>query len=163
MYPGPQDGKARSGEGRPRIEPLLYRPAEAAEVLRVSLGKLHELINSGEIPWMPLGGVRRVSVEAIQQLAGESHPRVSQMEPLFYRPIEAAAALRVSRSKVYELMNRGEIPWVRVGKARRVPVEALRVVASRRAGSRGIERIAAKRPQEEIGRWQRVAGVVKAA
>ena len=126
MYPGPQDGKARSGEGRPRIEPLLYRPAEAAEVLRVSPGKLYELMNSGEIPWMPLGGVRRVPVEAIRQLAGESHPRVSQMEPLFYRPIEAAEALRVSRSKVYELMNRDEIPWVRVGKARRVPVEALR-------------------------------------
>ena len=126
MYPGPQDGKARSGEGRPRIEPLLYRPAEAAEVLRVSPGKLHELINSGEIPWMRLGGVRRVPVEAIRQLAGESHPRVSQMEPLFYRPIEAAEALRVSRSKVYELMNSDEIPWVRVGKARRVPVEALR-------------------------------------
>ena len=48
------------------------------------------------------------------------------MEPLFYRPVEAAEALRVSRSKVYELMNRGAIPWVRVGKVRRVPVEALR-------------------------------------
>ena len=65
-------------------------------------------------------------VEAIRQLAGESHPRVPQMEPLFYRPVEAAEALRVSRSKVYELMNRGAIPWVRVGKVRRVPVEALR-------------------------------------
>ena len=40
---------------------------------------------------------------------------------------------------------------------------ACRVVASRRAGSGGIERIAAKRLQEEIGQWQRVADAVKAA
>lgn len=123
---GPRGRRAGSGESRPRVEPLLFRPAEAAEVLRVSPGKVHELINRGEIPWMRLGGVRRVPVEAIRQLAGESHPRVPQMEPLFYRPIEAAEALRVSRSKAYELMNRGEIPWVRVGRVRRVPVEALR-------------------------------------
>lgn len=126
MCPGPQGRRAGSGESRPRVEPLLYRPAEAAEVLQISPSKMHELITSGEIPWMRLGGVRRVPVEAIRQLAGESLPRVPRREPLFYRPIEAAEALRVSRSKVYELMNRGEIPYVRVGKARRVPVEALR-------------------------------------
>ena len=40
---------------------------------------------------------------------------------------------------------------------------AYRVVVSRRAGSRGIERITANRPQEEIGRWQRAADAVKAA
>lgn len=38
-----------------------------------------------------------------------------------------------------------------------------RVVASRRAGSRGIERITANRPQGEIGRWQSAADAVKAA
>ena len=85
-----ESGQLQSGESRPRVEPLLYRPAEAAEFLRVSPSKLHELLNSGEIPWMRLGGVRRVPVEAIRQLAGESHPRVPQMEPLFYRPVEAA-------------------------------------------------------------------------
>ena len=126
MCPGPQDAKAPPGESYPRVEPLLYRPAEAAELLRVSPSKLYELMNSGEIPWMRLGGVRRLPVEALRQLTGESHPRVPQMEPLFYRPAEAAAALRVSRSKVYELMNRGEIRWVRLGGVRRLPVEALR-------------------------------------
>lgn len=126
MCPGPQDGKARSGESRPRVEPLLYRPAEAAEALRVSRSTLHELINSGDIPCMQLGGVRRVPVEALRQLTGVSHPRVPQTLPLFYRPAEAAEALRVSCSKAYELMNSGEIPWVRVGKARRVPVEPLK-------------------------------------
>ncbi len=136
MFSGPQDGKARSGESRPRVEPLLYRPAEAAEVLRVSPSKLHELMNSGEISWMRLGGVRRVSVEALQRLAGEPHPRAPQMGPLFYRAAEAADALRVSRSKVYELMNRGEIPWVQVGRVRRVPVEALRQLIRARVADR---------------------------
>ena len=110
MCPGPQDAKAPPGESYPRVEPLLYRPAEAAELLLVSPSKLYELMNSGEIPWMRLGGVRRLPVEALRQLTGESHPRVPQMEPLFYRPAEAAAALRVSRSKVYELMKRARSP-----------------------------------------------------
>lgn len=48
------------------------------------------------------------------------------VERLLYRPAEAAEALGVSRSKMYELMNRGDIPWVLVGHSRRVPVEALR-------------------------------------
>ena len=38
-----------------------------------------------------------------------------------------------------------------------------RVVASRRAGSRSIERITANRPQEETERWQPAADAVKAA
>ena len=63
-----QDGKARSGESRPRVEPLLYRPAEAAEALRVSRSKVYELMNRGEIPWVRVGKVRRVPVEALRQL-----------------------------------------------------------------------------------------------
>ena len=58
------------------------------------------------------------------------------MEPLFYRPVEAAEALRVSRSKLYELMNTSEIPWVRVGRVRRVPVETLRQLI----GTRVVDR-----------------------
>ncbi len=54
---------------------------------------------------------------------GDSRPPV---ERLLYRPAEAAEALGVSRSKMYELMNRRDIPWVLVGRSRRVPVEALR-------------------------------------
>lgn len=65
--------------------------------------------------------------------SAESHPRV---EPLLYRPAEAAEALRVSRSKVYDLMNRDEIPWVLVGGVRRVPVEGLREFIRTRAAAR---------------------------
>ena len=136
MCPGPEDAKAPPAERHPPVEPLLYRPAEAAEVLRVSLSKLCELMNSGEVPWIWVGAVRRVPVEALRRLVGDSRPRVPQTEPLLYRPAEAAEALRVSRSKVYELMNKGEIPSVRVGAVRRVPVEALRQLIRARVADR---------------------------
>ncbi len=54
---------------------------------------------------------------------GEGCPRV---ERLLLRPEEAAEALAVGRTKFYDLMNAGEVPWVYVGHSRRVPLEALR-------------------------------------
>lgn len=40
-------------------------------------------------------------------------------------PAEAATVLRVGRSTVYELMGRGRLESVTIGRSRRVPVEAL--------------------------------------
>lgn len=48
------------------------------------------------------------------------------MEQLLLRVEEVARTLGIGRSKVYELVSRGELPTVRVGKALRVPAEALR-------------------------------------
>ena len=48
------------------------------------------------------------------------------VERLLHRPAEAAVAIGVSRSRMYELIASGEIPSVRVGGTLRVPVEALR-------------------------------------
>lgn len=48
------------------------------------------------------------------------------MERLLVRPHEAGDMLGVSRSKAYELIARGELPVVRVGKSVRVPVDRLR-------------------------------------
>lgn len=42
------------------------------------------------------------------------------------RPAEAASALGLSRSKVYDLIARDEIPHISIGRSRRVPVDALR-------------------------------------
>ncbi len=47
-------------------------------------------------------------------------------ERLMLRPTEAADALGVSRSKLYELMAARAIPSVRVGGCARVPLDALR-------------------------------------
>lgn len=43
---------------------------------------------------------------------------------------EAAAFLRVSRSMIYVLMDRGDLPYVRIGSARRIPKKALVALAS---------------------------------
>ena len=47
-------------------------------------------------------------------------------EPLLLRASEVAHLLALGRSKVYELMNTGELPTVRIGTAVRVPAKALR-------------------------------------
>ncbi len=48
------------------------------------------------------------------------------MEKLLLRVPEAAALVSISRSKGYELVASGEWPVVRIGRAVRIPVEALR-------------------------------------
>ena len=47
------------------------------------------------------------------------------------RVAEAAEFLRVSRSSVYQLMEGGELPWVNLGRARRVPRRAVVDLAAR--------------------------------
>ena len=58
------------------------------------------------------------------------------VERILYRPSEAAEAIGVSRSRVYELIASGEIPSIKVGSVRRVPVrELLEWVAQRAEGA----------------------------
>ncbi|GMV85089.1 MAG: helix-turn-helix domain-containing protein [Fimbriimonadaceae bacterium] len=47
------------------------------------------------------------------------------MERLMFTVPEAAHKVGLSRSKLYQLMLRGEFPSVTVGRSRRVPVAAL--------------------------------------
>lgn len=48
------------------------------------------------------------------------------IEPLLVRVEEAARILSLSRSTIYEMMDAGELPSIRRGTARRIPVAALR-------------------------------------
>ena len=48
---------------------------------------------------------------------------------------EAAGFLRLSRSTVYTIMDRGELPFVKLGRSRRIPRRALVALAAR--GLRG--------------------------
>ncbi len=48
------------------------------------------------------------------------------MEQLLLRVEEAARSLGICRSKAYDLVSRGELPTIRVGRVVRVPAEALR-------------------------------------
>lgn len=56
------------------------------------------------------------------------------MERLLLSPEEAAEALGVGRSRVYDLMRKRELVSVRIGKSRRVPAAALRAYVERLVG-----------------------------
>jgi excisionase family DNA binding protein len=48
------------------------------------------------------------------------------MDKLLLTPTEAASALGIGRSKLYELLQTGELPSVHIGACRRVPADALK-------------------------------------
>lgn len=45
--------------------------------------------------------------------------------PQLLSPAEAAVALGVSRSMIYKLIAQGDLPTLKVGRARRIPADAL--------------------------------------
>ena len=47
------------------------------------------------------------------------------MEKILLTPEEAAEALNISRSKLYELLQAQALRSVKIGKARRIPTEAI--------------------------------------
>ena len=47
-------------------------------------------------------------------------------EKLLLRPEEAFEAIQVKRAKGYQMLASGELPSIKIGKLRRVPVDALR-------------------------------------
>lgn len=47
------------------------------------------------------------------------------MEPLLLTPVQAARMLGIGRSKLYELLAKGQLESVRIGNCRRVPAQAL--------------------------------------
>jgi excisionase family DNA binding protein len=58
------------------------------------------------------------------------------MDRLLLRPAEAAEAIGVGRSKIYELLATGELPSIRVGSSVRVPLDQLREWIDRKATRR---------------------------
>lgn len=61
-------------------------------------------------------------------LLSENGRRVA---PLLLKPEEAAEALGIARTRVYQLMRAGEIRSVKIGKVRRIPVAALHAYVER--------------------------------
>jgi excisionase family DNA binding protein len=47
------------------------------------------------------------------------------MDKLLLTPLEAAQALGIGRSKLYELLQSGQLTSVRIGSCRRVPLDAV--------------------------------------
>jgi excisionase family DNA binding protein len=57
------------------------------------------------------------------------------MDKLLLTPTEAATALGVGRSKIYELMRAGTLPSVRIDTCRRIPAAELRALVARLTGT----------------------------
>ena len=53
---------------------------------------------------------------------------------LLLTPKEAATALGLGRSKIYELIRAGDLPSVQIGRCRRIPVDRYRGLPSGFAG-----------------------------
>ena len=53
------------------------------------------------------------------------------MDKLLLTPTEAADALGIGRSKVYELMRAGTLPSIRIDSCRRIPFEDLTALVAR--------------------------------
>lgn len=62
-------------------------------------------------------------------------------EKLLLKPSEAATWLGVGRMRVYELIQQGRIPTVRVGSRLRIPAEQLREWVRRESNNRDAERV----------------------
>src|SRR5438128_1257244 len=65
------------------------------------------------------------------------------IEKLLLRPEEAAQALGIGRSTVYEAIRTGVLESIKVGRCRRVPMEAVRIY---------VEQLRQDRLGEECGR-----------
>lgn len=58
------------------------------------------------------------------------------VDRLLLRPTEAAEAIGICRSKIYELLASRELPSIRIGGSVRVPVDALRAWIARQLEAR---------------------------
>ena len=77
------------------------------------------------------------------------------MEHLLLRPTEVAEVIGLSRSATYQLLSRGELPFVRIGNSVRVPVDALRAWVARQTN---VAIRSDRNPQRQIAAdTQRVA------
>ena len=59
--------------------------------------------------------------------------------PILLTPTEAAQALGIGRSKLYELMRAGVVESVHIGACRRIPADALEELVARLRAESGIK------------------------
>jgi excisionase family DNA binding protein len=55
----------------PTVDPVAYRPAQAAKALDVSRSRLYELMAEGVVPYRQIGGVRLIPRAALEALFDE--------------------------------------------------------------------------------------------
>ena len=73
----------------------------------------------------------RLGSSGSESLSTEAQAETSSAR-LLLTVLEAAEALGVSRSVVYELMDRGDLQNIKIGRSRRIPVASLEEFIARR-------------------------------
>lgn len=53
------------------------------------------------------------------------------IEAVLLKPEEAAEAMRISRSRVYEMLASGQLRSISLGRSRRIPAQAVRDLVER--------------------------------
>ncbi len=56
---------------------------------------------------------------------------IEPVEPLAVSAVRAASLLGISRSKTYELMSLGQLPYLKIGRCRRILLADLRRLVER--------------------------------
>lgn len=69
-------------------------------------------------------------MEKEQHQVGETDPATEMVADGLVRMPEAEKFLGLSRSKLYELMEQGTLPYVKIGRSRRIPRKALSELAA---------------------------------
>jgi excisionase family DNA binding protein len=58
-------------------------------------------------------------------MADSNQNLLAQPEPLLLKPREVAVRLGIGKTKVYEMLQQGQLPQIRIRGSRRVPLQAL--------------------------------------
>ncbi|WP_436758253.1 helix-turn-helix domain-containing protein [Streptosporangium sp. V21-05] len=70
--------------------------------------------------------VRRSFLDSVPSRKEGFTTKTTPPPPFLYTIPEAAEALRISRTKLYELLAKNEIQSVRIGRSRKIPASTLR-------------------------------------
>jgi excisionase family DNA binding protein len=73
-------------------------------------------------------------------------------EPILLTPAEAARALGIGRSKLYELLQTGALESVHIGACRRIPADALADLVKRLRDGEDLQPLRLGRPQASRSR-----------
>lgn len=106
---------------------LVLTVTEAAATLGISRAHAYQLVAQGELPSLRLGRRIVVSRQKLARLighdatGGEGPDLPAGENRLVLTVTEVAAALGISRAHAYELVARGELPSLRLGRRIVVP------------------------------------------
>jgi excisionase family DNA binding protein len=102
---------------------MAQAPTPSGRVLDLGPG-FHDGVERAPAPLPPVGSGRSATCPS------HTDEPIERVERVAYRPAEAADAIGVSRSRIYELMAAGLLPYRQVGSVRLIPRAALEALVA---------------------------------